>query len=804
MNLELPPLSFPPPQIAGRRRERRGFVTPPAIPAEQRRAIALNIQRTFIDVTRAVRTLSPEAKRAIFLKLTHDRPITKADLAGTGLSVLGPSGENSTLVVPKDPGDLSKLAARLANFAGGTEAGRPQGTELSTNVKEVFLGMPHDRLSEQFAANYEQAVQSEFVKYEIEVTSFKTTERGARGEVESIISEIRSELAGGVHGRIYEHEIYGRGARILLSTTGTKLKDFVEAPRWLRKIVLFDERPKFETFHTVLEEFNVQNVVLDAPNRDAETICIIDSGVAAKNPFLEKVLRTDISRSFISGFSPLEDAQGHGSGVASLAAYYPFDISRGATNQGGAFIVSARITNDDGQLDHPITDDIEGDRARESRLLSRVLRDIVTHYHPLGIRIYVLAFQILGHIWSKAARKIVPRNAWLARTIDQLSREFDVVFVAISGNVNAQDIRDLLREKPHPLYLNLPLAKIHDPGQAALAVTCGSIAHSATVIASPHHAIALVDQPSPFSRSGPGFGDSIKPDFVERGGNLVHDTQLDIVLANAGTNVLMASGRLTPAIQNTNGTSFAAPRVAHHLALIGRDLRSAGIAASAPLLRAVLACSSDLPAAVPALSSDESRSLLGYGLPNGFSATECQNHSVLLYWQGNVDADCNVIFRIHVPAELSTSGRGPKRIVIAVAFAPPVQTWGVEEYLGAEMKFRLYRGDRSYQDIEASLQLDDGEENLASKVTADDMVGEPGITARSSGTLQRATFAWQDHDPAYSADDYTLAISLFGASWIKPGVLVPMAVTTRIEDRTSRFQELYSRVKARVQARART
>ncbi|MFO1447484.1 MAG: S8 family peptidase [Opitutaceae bacterium] len=737
------------------------------------------------------------------MKLTHDRPIAKSDLQGTGLTVLGQSGENTTLVVPKEPGDLSKLAERIDTFAAGTTAGRPKGTELATNVKEVALGTPQDRLSDDFAKNYEQLVGSEFVKYEIEVASFSTHPVAARREVESIVAEIRTELGGGVHGRIYEHETHGRGARVLLSSTGSKLKQFVEDPRWYRKIVLFDERPKFETFHTVLADFNLQNVVLESPPNDAETVCVIDSGVAAGNAFLERVVRRDISKSFIYGFSALEDSQGHGSGVASLVSYYPFDISTGARNAAGAFVASARITNDDGQLDYPFTADIEGDRANESRLLSRTLRDIVEHYHPLGVRIYVLAFQILGHIWSKATRRIVPRNAWLARTIDQLSREFDVVFVTITGNVSPQDIRDLLQEKRHPHYLTLPLAKIHDPGQAALAVTCGSIAHSATVITAPHTPIALVDHPSPFSRSGPGFGDSIKPDFVERGGNLVHDTQLGVVLSNAGTNVLMASGRVTPALQNNNGTSFAAPRVAHHLSLISRDLKSAGIAASAPLLRAFLACSSDLPPEIPDVSSDDHRTLVGHGLPNGFTATDCQNHSVLLYWQGRVDADCNVIFRIHVPSGLSTSGRGPKRIVVAVASAPPVQPWGVEEYLGAEMKFRLFRGDRSYADIEKSLQLEEGEANLASKIANDDMQGDPGITARSTGTLQRAVFAWHDHDPAYSADDYTLAISLSDASWIKPDTLVPLAVTVRLEDRTSRYQQLYARVRAQVQARAR-
>jgi hypothetical protein len=483
-------------------------------------------------------------------------------------------------------------------------------------------------------------------------------------------------------------------------------------------------------------------------------------------------------------------------------AYYPFDISTGANNDAGAFIASARITTDEGQLDSAPSGDIVQDRRRDARLLSAVLREIVTAMVPHGVKVFVLAFQIIGHIWSKATRRLIPRNLWVARAIDQLSREFDVVFVVITGNISPEDIGDLMTANAYPAYLTQPLAKLHDPGHAALAVTVGSIAHSGTVIAAPQVAIAQAGQPSPFTRSGPGFGEAIKPDFVERGGNLVHDTQFNRVQGNLGTNVTMASGRLTPALQLNNGTSFAAPRVAHHVARIARDLRSAGVTASAPLLKAFLAASSDPVTAIAELTPDAHRSLTGFGLPNGFVATDCHNHSIILFWQGEIKVDRNALFRIHVPGELSTVGRGKKRIVVAIASAPPVQSWGVEEYLGTEMKFRLFRGDRRFSDIEAALQRDEEEENVAPTATNDDMTGHPGITARSVGTLQKASFEWHDHDPNYSAEDYTLAVTLDKASWLADEVDIPLAVVVRIEDTTARFQELYARVSARARARA--
>ena len=90
------------------------------------------------------------------------------------------------------------------------------------------------------------------------------------------------------------------------------------------------------------------DVSIEGPSPNAETLCVVDTGVAALNPFLEKVIRRDLSRSFIVGFSPTADENGHGSGVASLAAYYQLEYQNGGSNRAAAFIASARIMNDEG------------------------------------------------------------------------------------------------------------------------------------------------------------------------------------------------------------------------------------------------------------------------------------------------------------------------------------------------------------------------------------------------------------------------------------------------------------------------
>lgn len=119
-----------------------------------------------------------------------------------------------------------------------------------------------------------------------------------------------------------------------------------------------------------------------------------------------------------------------------------------------------------------------------------------------------------------------------------------------------------------------------------------------------------------------------------------------------------------------------------------------------------------------------------------------------------------------------------------MATAPPVQSWGIAEYLGAEMKFRLFCGDKNADQIEALLQRDVDEENIAAKAGVEDLKMNLGINRRSVGTLQRATYEWSVHKEEFSADDYTLAVSLTAASWTKRETLVPTAVIVRLEDTT--------------------
>src|SRR5688500_2671522 len=112
MNSEFPPQSLPPPQFYRRRPEKpRRAPLPPELIA--RRGEIARILGVKVDsLSRALGTLSEDARRAVFYKLQHEQPV---NLSGTGLKELIQPSRNITLVVPRE-GDLEKFKEKIADF----------------------------------------------------------------------------------------------------------------------------------------------------------------------------------------------------------------------------------------------------------------------------------------------------------------------------------------------------------------------------------------------------------------------------------------------------------------------------------------------------------------------------------------------------------------------------------------------------------------------------------------------------------------------------------------------------------------
>ena len=814
MNENYPPFRLPRPEITDRRPEKPRFVPLPAEVVARRQEIARLLGAKIEDVSRRLGQLSDEQRKAIFVKLEHDGTL---DLTGTGLKAITKS-DRLTLAAPRGK-DLEPLAKKVDQFGTGPlKRGQPENAMLATRLTDIQPGKPTDRLSEELFLDYAKLAKKRFVILEIEIISLESHRSRQRAEIQRILVELEALLKRDQpYGTIFEQEEIRGTCRAVIRCTGKTFKHLVEAPEWQTRIAWFEARPQFETFISTFENFNVDRLgPILSPPATAPTVCIVDSGVTVENPFLKPVVREDLFRSFLEAEKDDPyDQNGHGSGVASLAAYYALNLADEAINQGRVWVASARV--------------LDRNNEGDNRLFSRVLREVVETFVPLGVRIFNLSVGIKNRLWNAEGKRTVPRSSWIARTIDNLSREFDVIFVVPTGNIFNAAIGEWTREgKPYPAYFAEEHARMLDPAQSALALTVGSAARG-TLAVGPRVATAIAEQfqPSPFSRTGPGVRKEIKPDLIEYAGNTLKEPESDIVRSNLGTDVMMASHRVTPAVAHNVGTSFAAPRVSYRLALLLSDLQSLGIEPiTANLLKAFLVNSASYSGqgdefkgfveTLDAVKPKHWLNVLGHGVPDEVRATYCDDFSAVLYFQGQIDPNKVAVFDVPVPACLAEAGNKTKRLTVTVVASPEVQRWGLEEYFGTTMKWRLFRGDVDRNQIidMMSASDDEAEPEGVAEPTEDDpeQVGRPkelacqlGITQRSRGTIQHDIAEWSIHKPEYNANFYTLAVAAYHRWGSEP---VPFSVVIRIEDTAQKakvyagVQEVLTAIEAQARARS--
>ena len=814
MNENYPPFRLPRPEIADRRPEKQRFVTLAADVVARRHEIARLLGAKIEDVSRRLGQLSDEQRKAVFVKLEHEGNI---DLTGTGLKPITRS-DRLTLAVPRGK-DLAPLAKKVDQFGSGPlKKGRPENAMLTTRLTDIQPGKPTDRLSEELFRDFAKLVKRRFVILEIEIISLEQHRSRQRAGIQDVLVALQALLRSDQpYGTLFEQEEIKGTCRAVIRCSGKTFKHLVEAADWQTRIAWFEARPQFETFISTYENFSVDRLgPILSPPETAPTVCIVDSGITVENPFLKPVAREEMFRSFLEDEKDNPyDQNGHGSGVASLAAYYALNLSGDATNQGRVWVASARV--------------LDRNNEGDNRLFSLVLREVVEAFVPHGVRIFNLSVGIKNRLWNAEGKRTVARSSWIARTIDNLSREFDVIFVVATGNIFNASIGEWTRDgKPYPGYLAEEDARMLDPGQSALALTVGSAARG-TLAVGPRVATAIAEQfqPSPFTRTGPGVRKEIKPDLVEYAGNTLKEPESDIVRSNLGTDVMMASHLATPAIAHNVGTSFAAPRVSYRLALLLSDLHSLGIEPiSANLLKAFLVNSAaysgegdEFKGFVETLDGVRPKhwlNVLGHGIPDEVRATYSDDFSAVLYFQGEIEPNKVAIFDVPVPACLSEAGNKTKRLTVTVVASPEVQRWGLEEYFGTTMKWRLFRGDVDRSQIIDAMSTsdDDAEPNGQEEPTEEDAGDQPGrpkelpckigITQRSRGTIQHDIAEWSIHKAEYSSNHYTLAVAAYKRWGTQP---VPFAIVLRIEDTAQKapvyngVQDILATIEAQTQAR---
>ena len=179
-------------------------------------------------------------------------------------------------------------------------------------------------------------------------------------------------------------------------------------------------------------------------------------------------------------------------------------------------------------FDATVFPDTRKERLDEDELIENI-REIIKRKHK-EIKIWNLSISITREI-SKS------KFSDFAIALDEIQDEYNVLICKSAGNCTN-------------FARNLPLGKLHEGADSVRALVVGSVADNQEGVD-----ISEPENPSPFSRKGPGPAYIIKPDIVHYGGNAGIDSRGNIIesgvfsFSNKGTIIEKA------------GTSFSTPRV---------------------------------------------------------------------------------------------------------------------------------------------------------------------------------------------------------------------------------------------------
>lgn len=324
-------------------------------------------------------------------------------------------------------------------------------------------------------------------------------------------------------------------------------------------------------------------------------LALLDGAPFLMHESLDDRIIFDDPDNFREAYQPL--GQKHGTAMASLICHG--DLSR---NQAAIESLTRRIYARPVLRPHPYLypheEVIPSDIFQED-ITERAVREMFEGESPPAPNVRVINIS-LGNTEQQYLHEMSP---W-ARLLDWLSFKYKVLFIVSAGNCR-EEIRlthpegmrqpSLLDNKEKVLRgidENQRNHRLLSPAESMNALTVGALQgdssgelNSSTRGIDP---VSDMDLPSPYSRIGPGYRGSIKPDIYAQGGRLLYDRDpnddelLKPVMSDAPPGVLVASPSSSrPEILSNSaykaGTSHAAAITTHcagHIFEVLEELRS--------------------------------------------------------------------------------------------------------------------------------------------------------------------------------------------------------------------------------------
>jgi hypothetical protein len=536
------------------------------------------------------------------------------------------------------------------------------------------------------------------------------------------------------------------------------------------------------------------DISIEGPSEGENTLVgVLDSGVVAGHPLIGPAISE--AASFITG-RDASDETGHGTAVVGFTLYGDIDGSVKEKH----FKTNVKVLS--GKV-------LSGNRDEyDRRLIANQVIDAVNYFNgELGCKIFNVSFGDRNQPYD--GRHV----RGLASVIDELSRERNILFVVSAGNFSGTESAPQDWRAEYPSYLFGPDARIIDPAPALNALTVGSLArydkdrHAQRYPQDVNNQpIARVDEPSPFTRTGPGPNGSIKPDVVEYGGNIAVDLRTggkpkfdppDPNISEIALKHAFAGNRLfTPMI----GSSFASPKVAHIAANILREYPDV----SPNLIRVLILLNATLPENAAQLFPAKDELVYfsyGYGRPDKDKSLYSSETCVTLVAEGSIGADQTHFYEIPLPDDFLVAGRFERTMEVALAHCPPCRSTRLS-YKGSKISFKIVVED-NVDTLTARFQAESDLENVPEWGDF-----KPGSQLRSKGTAMAAKKTIKVLSTASQllrGKRLFIVVTHQAKDWAKNFLNAEeqYALAVTIEDRARQDLRLYTQLRARLRARAR-
>lgn len=264
----------------------------------------------------------------------------------------------------------------------------------------------------------------------------------------------------------------------------------------------------------------------------------------------------------------------------------------------------------------------------------------------------------------------------LAIYLDYIQNKYQVQFFISSGNLNELPLREWPAQKEI-----MEQDRIISPADSVRGITVGAVA-----LYDSANSIVKKNEPSPFSRRGPGANYIVKPDVVDYGGNI--STTLDI--KELGMKGLDNVGNIIEG----NGTSYSTPRIVQKFASIFNEM----IEEDLLLAKAMLIHSARINSRDLIKKNQNNIKYYGFGMPSVEvnDILQCSENEVTLVFRQKIIQGTHLeMIDFPYPPSLLKNGKCFGEICITLAYNPVLDERYGKEYCrtNIDVSFGIYKLD---------------------------------------------------------------------------------------------------------------